>query len=120
MTTRLPDNYGQWLADLKQRIATARQRASLSVNRELLRLYWQIGHEILQRQSEQGWGSKVIEQLAADLRSAFPEMKGLSRANLMYMRAFAEAWPELADDGQFVQQPVGQISRGRSLGLLTL
>jgi predicted nuclease of restriction endonuclease-like (RecB) superfamily len=119
MATLLPDSYGQWLAALKQRIASARQRASLGVNRELLRLYWQIGQEILLRQREQGWGSKVIEQLAQDLRSAFPDMKGLSRANLMYMRAFAEAWPELADNAQFVQQPVGQIPWGHNIALLT-
>jgi len=56
-------------------------------------LYWQIGRDILVRQAEQGWGAKVIERLSYDLRTAFPDMKGFSRANLTYMRAFAEAWP---------------------------
>ena len=55
-------------------------------------LYWQIGCGILARQAQQGWGAKVIERLAHDVRLAFPEMKGFSRANLMYMRAFAAAW----------------------------
>ena len=54
-------------------------------------MYWHIGRDILARQAEQGWGAKVIERLAHDLRAAFPEMKGFSRANLMYMRAFAQA-----------------------------
>ncbi len=119
MKQQLPDNYAQWLNDLKQRIAEARQRASLSVNRELIHLYWQIGREILLRQQQQGWGSKVIEQLARDLRTAFPEMKGLSRANLMYMRAFAEAWPELGERDRIVQQPVGQIPWGHNIALIT-
>lgn len=94
-----PEGYADWLADLKTRIQTAQLRAALAVNRELVLLYWQIGHDILQRQAEQGWGAKVIERLAHDLRTAFPEMKGFSSRNLRYMRAFAEAWP----DSGFVQ-----------------
>lgn len=68
-------------------------------------LYWSIGRDILVRQQQQGWGAKVIERLAKDLRRAFPEMKGFSRTNLLYMRAFAQAYPE----EQFVQQVAGQI-----------
>ncbi|PKY09547.1 hypothetical protein B1757_14430 [Acidithiobacillus marinus] len=103
--TAIPPGYADWLADIKTRVAAARQRAALAANAELIRLYWQIGRDILQRQVAQGWGSKVIERLARDLRAAFPEMKGFSRANLLYMRAFAEAWP----DEQFVQQLAGQL-----------
>jgi hypothetical protein len=64
------------------------------VNRELILLYWSIGRQILVRQREDGWGTKVIERLATDLRSEFPDMKGLSFRNLGYMKAFAEAWPD--------------------------
>ena len=110
-----PDGYADWLTELKSRIHTAQQRAALAVNRELVRLYWQIGRDILQRQSAQGWGAKVIERLAHDLRAAFPEIKGFSRANLMYMRAFAQAWP----DDEIVQQAVGQLPWGHNLVLLT-
>ena len=110
-----PAGYADWLADLKGRIYTAQQRATLAVNRELVLLYWQIGRDILTRQANQGWGAKVIERLAQDLRSAFPEMKGFSRANLMYMRAFAEAWP----DAEIVQQAVGQLPWGHNLVLLS-
>jgi predicted nuclease of restriction endonuclease-like (RecB) superfamily len=110
-----PEGYADWLADLKGRIHTAQQRATLAVNRELVLLYWHIGRDILARQSAQGWGAKVIERLAHDLRAAFPEMKGFSRANLMYMRAFAEAWPDAA----IVQQAVGQLPWGHNLVLLT-
>jgi predicted nuclease of restriction endonuclease-like (RecB) superfamily len=110
-----PEGYADWLADLKSRIHTAQQRATLAVNRELVLLYWQIGQDILARQAAQGWGAKVIERLAHDLRTAFPEMKGFSRANLMYMRAFAQAWP----DAEIVQQAVGQLPWGHNLVLLT-
>jgi predicted nuclease of restriction endonuclease-like (RecB) superfamily len=110
-----PAGYGDWLADLKTRIHTAQQRATLAVNRELVLLYWQIGRDILARQAEQGWGAKVIERLAEDLRAAFPDVKGFSRANLMYMRAFAEAWP----DAEIVQQAVGQLPWGHNLVLLS-
>jgi predicted nuclease of restriction endonuclease-like (RecB) superfamily len=112
---RPPEGYAGWLADLKARIHAAQQRATLAVNRELVSLYWQIGREILARQAEQGWGARVIDRLAHDLRAAFPEMKGFSRANLMYMRAFAEAWPE----AEIVQQAVGQLPWGHNLVLLT-
>lgn len=111
----MPESYGNWLSDLKSRIQTAQQRAARAVNRELVVLYWQIGQDILQRQAEQGWGAKVIERLSYDLRIAFPEMKGFSRANLMYMRAFAEAWP----DQTIVQQAVGQLPWGHNLVLLS-
>jgi len=111
----LPADYTAWLAELKTRIHTAQQRAALAVNRELVLLYWQIGRDILARQGREGWGAKVIERLAQDLRNAFPDMKGFSRANLMYMRAFAEAWP----DGEIVQQAVGQLPWGHNLVLLT-
>jgi predicted nuclease of restriction endonuclease-like (RecB) superfamily len=113
--TPLPPDYALWLAELKIRIHTAQQQATLAVNRELIRLYWQIGRDILARQGSEGWGSKVIERLAQDLRNAFPTMKGFSRTNLMYMRAFAEAWPDEA----IVQQAVGQLPWGHNLVLLT-
>ncbi|QPN62810.1 YhcG family protein [Synechococcus sp. CBW1004] len=111
----LPTDYGPWLAELKTRIHQAQQRAARSVNRELVLLYWQIGRDILERQGREGWGAKVIERLSVDLRNAFPEMKGFSRANLLYMRAFAEAWP----DRQIVQQAIGQLPWGHNLVLLS-
>lgn len=110
-----PEGYASWLADLKSRIHEAQQRVTQVINRELVMLYWHIGRDILLRQAEQGWGAKVIDRLAHDLRNAFPEMKGFSRANLMYMRAFAEAWP----DSAIVQQAVGQLPWGHNLVLLT-
>jgi predicted nuclease of restriction endonuclease-like (RecB) superfamily len=109
-----PQGYVDWLAELKDRIHNAQQRATLAVNRELVLLYWQIGRDILTRQAKEGWGAKVIERLAHDLRTAFPEMKGFSPRNLKYMRAFAEAWP----DESFVQEVLAQLPWYHQLALL--
>ena len=76
----LPGDYVALLAELKGRITAARLKAALAVNSELILLYWQIGHDILRRQRNEGWGAKVVDRLAADLRLAFPEMTGLSPA----------------------------------------
>src|ERR1035438_544954 len=106
--------YRDLLANLKAQIRTARVRAALAVNRELVLLYWRIGKEILTRQGQQGWGTKVIERVAIDLRAEFPDIHGLSLRNLKYMRAFAEAWPE----NPIVQQVVAQLPWGHNVRLL--
>jgi predicted nuclease of restriction endonuclease-like (RecB) superfamily len=111
---QLPGDYPELLAQLKARITTARTRAALAVNRELVVLYWEIGRHILQRERQAGWGAKVIEQLAADLRREFPDMTGLSRRNLHYMRQFAAAWPER----QIVQRAAAQMPWGHNVVLL--
>jgi len=103
MTVTAPNGYEEFLSDLQTRIRSTQVRAALMVNCELVLLYWQIGRDILARQEREGWGAKVIERLASDLRAEFPDMKGFSRANLMYMRSFAAAW----DSEEIVQQLVG-------------
>lgn len=111
-------DYARFLLDIKSRIASARTRAALAVNSELIKLYWEIGQEILQRERKHGWGGKVIERLAADLREAFPQMTGLSRSNLKYMRAFAEAWP-LTACSEIGQRPIGQLPWGQNIALIS-
>ena len=106
--------YGALLEELKERIRAAQVRAVRAVNRELVGLYWQIGRDILARQGQEGWGSGVVTRLAADLRREFPEMRGLSRTNLAYMRAFAEAWP----DDATVLEPLGNLPWGHNVVLL--
>ncbi|MHB0790180.1 PDDEXK nuclease domain-containing protein [Bradyrhizobium sp. 5.13L] len=103
-----------FVSDLKEKISAARHRAGMSINRELVILYWTLGRDILGRQQREGWGAKVINRLAGDLGRAFPEMIGLSARNLKYMRAFAEAWP----DGEFVQQVVALLPWGHNVRLL--
>ena len=101
----VPEGYQKFLRELKQRIQQAQLRAVLSVNRELVLLYWQIGRDILARQGQAGWGAKIIDQLSKDLHQDFPDMAGFSPRNLKYMRAFAEAWPEES----IVQQAAAQL-----------
>jgi len=100
-----PQTYAALLASIKERIQTAQVRAALAVNRELVMLYWGIGTEITRRQKAEGWGTKVIDNLGRDLKSSFPEMRGLSPRNLKYMKAFADAWPE----EPIVQQAAAQL-----------
>src|SRR5438876_9513406 len=102
----IPSGYAPLLADLKARVRAAQVKAAVSVNRELILLYWHIGREILRCQQEEGWGAKVVERLAKDLKAEFPEMSGFSPLNLKRMRAFFVAWASL----EIAQQPVGQLA----------
>ena len=103
--TIIPTDYLEVLEEIKARISSTQIKAALTVNRELILLYYGIGKEILKRQQEQGWGAKIIDRLSKDLRTAFSEIKGFSSRNLKYMRAFAEAYP----DPQIMQQLAAQI-----------
>ncbi len=106
--------YTELLNTLKERIHASHVRAVISVNRELVLLYWQIGREILARQANENWGTKVIDRLAADLRREFPDMQGFSSRNLKYMRAFAAAYR----DETFVQEVLAQITWYHNITLL--
>lgn len=110
----LPSGYIEFLTELKTRIRSAQIKAAVSVNWELILLYHQIGREILAQQRSQGWGARVVDRLARDLRLEFPEMRGFSPRNLKYMRAFAEAYP----DGAFVQEALAQITWYHHITLL--
>ena len=112
--TAAPEGYADWLSELKTQIHEAQQRAAQAINLELVSLYWKIGCAILSRQEVQGWGAKVVDRLAHDLRTAFPDMQGFSVRNLKYMRAFAESWPDI----QFVQQLLHKLPWGHNLVLL--
>jgi len=101
----IPSDYPAFLTELKTRIRQAQLKAALSVNKELILLYWKIGKDILFHQEKLGWGAKVIDQLSQDLRREFPDMKGFSVRNLKYMQAFAAAYPE----EEFVQQVAAQL-----------
>jgi predicted nuclease of restriction endonuclease-like (RecB) superfamily len=111
----LPEDYNDWLMGLKKRIAGTRQKIVLSANEAQIRLYHDIGLEILERQTRQGWGSKVIDRLSSDLRAAFPDMKGFSSRNLKYMLFFARNCPEF----QIGQQSAAQLPWFHIVTLLT-
>jgi predicted nuclease of restriction endonuclease-like (RecB) superfamily len=111
----LPKDYAMWIAGLKQRIAGARQRALFAANEEQIRLYHDIGREIMENQEKQGWGAKVIDRISADLRAAFPDMKGFSSRNLKYMSYFAKMCPDL----RIGQQSAAQLPWFHIVTILT-
>jgi len=90
----IPSGYSRFLSNIKERIAQARVRASLSVNRELIELYWYIGKMIVERQEREGWGKAIVEKLAIDLHREYPDMQGFSSGNIWRMRAFYLAYTE--------------------------
>jgi predicted nuclease of restriction endonuclease-like (RecB) superfamily len=90
----IPADYATVLAELKEAVRSARLRAHQAVNTELLGLYSTIGSTLVERRQDEGWGTNLIAKLAADLRSEFPDMTGLSPRSLAYMRSFALAWPD--------------------------
>ena len=100
--------YRDLLGDIHQRVRRAQQRAALSVNAEMLLMYWDIGKLIAARQAQEGWGAGVIPRLAADLKNELPEQKGFSETNLKRMVQFSQAYPDLFAIGA---QPVPQIQR---------
>ena len=108
------EGYEEWIRLIKERIQRARVKASMLVNTEQTLLYWDIGHNILEKQNNEGWGTKVVERMSVDLKEAFPDMKGWSRSNLMYMRQFADAWTRK----EIVQAPLGQLPWYHHLALL--
>jgi predicted nuclease of restriction endonuclease-like (RecB) superfamily len=110
----MPRGYARLLSELKSHIRKAQVKAALSVNEELVKLYWRIGKEIVARQKSEGWGSKVVDRLADDLQKEFPAMTGLSSRNLNYMHAFAEAYPSPA----ILQQAAAKLPWGHNMVLL--
>ena len=139
----LPNGYPKWQKSIEQLIEISKLRAAINVNADTLKLYWNIGNSILQKQKEKGWGKKVIEQLSKDLTNRFPNDRGYSVRNLGYMKYFAQEYPDfpilqvplaklkgqairqvphtkLGDKEQeFVQVPLAQITWYHHISLLT-
>ena len=111
----LTTDYGRWIQAVKDRVRNAQLRTMVAVNVEQLLLYWDIGHDILERQKSEGWGAKVIQKMSEDLRAEFPTNNGFSVRNLKYMRAFAAAWPNRK---LIVQAPLAQLAWYSQIALL--
>jgi predicted nuclease of restriction endonuclease-like (RecB) superfamily len=102
---KMPTDYKSFIDDLKLFIRKEKLNTLLQANQRMIIMYWHIGKAILGKQDIEGWGTKVIDRLSADLKEAFPEETGFSPRNLKYMRKFAESW----SDFEFVQRCVAQI-----------
>jgi len=102
----MPKEYATFLSELKDRIRDAHAKAFLSVNRELIGLYWQIGKGIVERQQRDGWGEGIVDRLATDIQREFPGIEGFSPRNIWRMRAFYLAWTEEISD---LAEPLREI-----------
>lgn len=107
----LSKGYKELLKDIKDRVKSSQLKAAIAVNQELVQLYWGIGQSVLKKQEEEGWGSKVVEKLATDLKAAFPEMKGFSLRNIQFMVQFAREYQDI----EIVKQVVSQIPWGHNI-----
>ncbi|WP_238593679.1 DUF1016 N-terminal domain-containing protein [Endozoicomonas atrinae] len=101
-------DYKQWLKDLKQKVQQTQIKAVVQVNTTLLAFYWELGADIVKRQSTANWGDGFLKQLSKDLMKAFPDIKGFSERNLKYIRQ----WFLFYSQGQAIgQQPVAQLAQ---------
>ena len=110
----VPKEYKTFLKEIKERILSSQIKAAVSVNQELITLYWEIGSTVGKKQQEEGWGAKIVEKLANDLKSSFPDMKGFSIRNIRFMVQFAREY----DNCEIVKQLVSQIPWGHNILLL--
>ena len=99
-------NYTEWLSAIKSKVQHAQLKAAVKVNTELLMLYWELGADIVAKQTQAKWGDGLIDQLSKDLSVEFSNMKGFSRSNLMYIKKWYLFYSQ---NNVIVQQPVGQF-----------
>ena len=109
-TVMTSPEYRRFIEDLKARVISARICAARAMNRDLILLYWDIGHGIVERQKTLGWGDAVVEMVAADLRRAFPASQSFSPDNLWRMRQFYLAY----STPEFLGQAVPEEQRAAS------
>lgn len=112
--SEMSDNYLQFIEEIKNEIRRQRVSVVLNANSSMICLYWNIGKAILEKQENEGWGAKIIDRMAKDLKDAFPDMSGFSPRNIKYMRKFAECWP----DFEIVQRVVAQLPWRTNIKLL--
>jgi len=111
--------YKSWLADIKARVRNAQIKAALSVNTELLKLYWSIGADIVARQKNAKWGDSFLLRLSKDLMSEFPDMKGFSERNLKYIRQWYVFFNRGKAVGQQVVAQITQIPWGHNIAVIS-
>lgn len=112
--SEMSDAYLKFIEEVKSEIQKQRISVVLNANSSMICLYWNIGRSILKKQEEEGWGAKIIDRMAKDLKEALPEMSGFSPRNIKYMRKFAESWP----DFEIVQRVVAQIPWRTNISLM--
>jgi len=117
--TKKHTEYINWVNELKTIIQRTQIKASISVNRELMGLYWTIGKSISEKVNTANWGSSVVEELSKDLKEEFPNQKGFSRSNLFSMKKWFEFYSQSEIDIEKIQQLVGQIPWGHNVVIIS-
>ncbi len=117
--TKKHTEYINWVNELKTLIQRTQIKASISVNRELMSLYWTIGKSISEKVNTANWGSSVVEELSKDLKEEFPNQKGFSRSNLFSMKKWFEFYSQSEIDIEKIQQLVGQIPWGHNVVIIS-
>lgn len=112
-------DYIKWVKDLKAKIYSTQIKAAISVNKEMLHLYWEIGKSISKKLRDSDWGSSIVDNVAKDLKKEFPNQKGFSRSNLFYMKQWFEFYSVESTEFEKIQQPVGQIPWGHHLVVIS-
>lgn len=113
-SSEMPEGYFSFIKQIKDTIVRQRLKTILAANTSMIMLYWELGHAILERQRNEGWGAKVIDRMSVDLKKEFPDMSGFSPRNLKYMKRFAEEWPDV----ELVQRTVALIPWRSNITLL--
>lgn len=88
-------DYKNFITSLKEKIHLAQIKGTIAVNKELIKLYWDIGKDIVEKQDQEGWGSKILEKVAQDLQNEFPGVEGFSRRNMFRMKSFYQAYEKV-------------------------
>lgn len=115
----IASNYTKFIKSLKTKIRSAQIKGAIAANRELIKLYWEIGKDIVEKQEQEEWGSKVLEKVAKDLQNEFPGIEGFSRANIFRMKAFFSTYEKVAQAvRQFESLPIFDIPWGHNILLL--
>ncbi len=114
--SQITPEYKKWLTELKSKIRSVQLKAAVAVNSAMIEFYWELGKMIAEKQTQ--WGSKLVEQVAKDLKTEFPDMQGLSRRNLFNAKKFYEFYGDTIVQqavALFGQQPIAQIPWGHNI-----
>lgn len=106
---RIDGEYVEWLIAIKKRFQATQIKASIKVNDEILRFYWSLGKDIVEKQAESRWGTAFFETLSEDLRKLFPETRGFSQTNLRYMKRYYDLF------GEFLPQVGAELAQEENL-----
>ncbi|GAB6888700.1 hypothetical protein JCM13304A_21990 [Desulfothermus okinawensis JCM 13304] len=111
------EDYKNFITQIKNKIHSAQIKAAISVNKQMLKLYWFLGSEIVKKQKIANWGDGLLKQISADLKREFPEIKGFSYRNIKYMKQWYSFWQQEVTKGQQVvaqlkNHPIFQIPWG--------